>query len=263
MSGTVIVRPSTSSTTNAASVSETRCARASLMSLSGAEVLIPCPQQQMLPLDHQPLKSLELRGDKASATCQPYRFEPELRPVCLPLHVNMRWFIAVCRVEEEPVRTLAMNRRHNTSVPLVAARSGNSGTALNEPSLASVWLALRMSRAPSRSMPRRLHSSVRRLYQCLIDQGREGRPDIRSIGQKLDHQQHDEACLRVHSIHRTISATPPERALRVHTLAPNRSVVSKPRPNPRPVAECSEPTWFVVISSTVRGAKMRTAPNAP
>jgi hypothetical protein len=45
--------------------------------------------------------------------------------------MHMRWLIAICRVEEEPVRPLTMNGRHKTSVPLWVPRFSRSGTRLS------------------------------------------------------------------------------------------------------------------------------------
>lgn len=70
----------------------------------------------MFACDHEPLKMLKLRSTKAAAASQADRVEPELRSLSIPLNVDVRWLVAVCRVEEKPVRALTMNCRHQTSV---------------------------------------------------------------------------------------------------------------------------------------------------
>jgi hypothetical protein len=40
--------------------------------------------------------------------------------------VDVRWLVAVCRVEEKPVRALTMNCRHQTSVSLRVSTGGDS-----------------------------------------------------------------------------------------------------------------------------------------
>jgi hypothetical protein len=67
---------------------------------------------------------LEFRSTKPPATSQPYRLEPELRSLNVSLHVDVRCFVAICRVEEKPVRALAMDRWHEISVSLCASRVG-------------------------------------------------------------------------------------------------------------------------------------------
>jgi hypothetical protein len=44
----------------------------------------------MFAFDHEPLEMLKLRGAKAAAASQPYRVEPELRSLSIPLAVDVR-----------------------------------------------------------------------------------------------------------------------------------------------------------------------------
>lgn len=78
----------------------------------------------MFAFDHESLEMLELRSTKATAASQPYRVEPELRSLSVPFDVDVRWLVAVCRVEEKPVRALTMNGRHETSVSLCVSTLG-------------------------------------------------------------------------------------------------------------------------------------------
>jgi hypothetical protein len=120
-SGTLTVRPSINSTTSASSVRATRSARASRISFAADEVLIPGSQKLLLPCYHQPFDLPEFGRSEPAAARKPHRIEPEFRTVRLPLHVNMRRLRAVGRVEEEPVRTLTMNGRHDSSVTSTCA----------------------------------------------------------------------------------------------------------------------------------------------
>src|SRR5207249_635813 len=92
--GTVIVRPSISSTTRAASVNDTFCACAWLMSIGDDEVLIPSPQKYLLVCDDEPFKMLELRSSESAAPSEADRVEPELRSLNVPLGVDVRRLIA-------------------------------------------------------------------------------------------------------------------------------------------------------------------------
>jgi hypothetical protein len=74
--------------------------------------------------DDEPFKMLEFRSTKPAATSQPSRVEPELRSLSVPLDVDVRWLVAICRVEEKPVRAFTMDRRHKISVSLRASRVG-------------------------------------------------------------------------------------------------------------------------------------------
>jgi hypothetical protein len=112
VSGTVIVRPSTRSTISASSVSDTCRARASATSIGDDEVFIPFPQKWLRVLQHEPFEFPELRGPKPAAAGKPNRVEPELGPVSVSLHVNVRWLVPVSRVKEEPIRALPKNGRH-------------------------------------------------------------------------------------------------------------------------------------------------------
>jgi hypothetical protein len=120
--GTLIVRPSTSSTTSVSSVTDTPCARASVISLGSGEVLIPDPQQLWFSLNDEPLQPHELGGPKTAATSQPYRGEPKLCSARLALDVNVCRLVPIGRVEEESVRTFPVDRRHEEPSVLVERR---------------------------------------------------------------------------------------------------------------------------------------------
>jgi len=70
---------------------------------------------------------LELRSTKPAAPSQPYRVEPELRSLNVPLDVDVPWLIAICRVEEKPIWTLPMDRWHKISVSLCTSLDGRRG----------------------------------------------------------------------------------------------------------------------------------------
>lgn len=83
-----------------------------------------------LQLDHQALDLLKLRGTETATARQAHGFEPESRATRDPLHANMRWLVAIRRVEEQPVRPFTVNGRHRTSVALWVFGSARSGTRL-------------------------------------------------------------------------------------------------------------------------------------
>lgn len=111
-----MVRPSTKSTTSESSVSRTSRARASPISLGAAEVFIPFPQKELLVGDHQSLHLSKLRRCEPSASGQPHWIEPELGTTGIALDMDVDRLIAIGRVEEEPVRPIAMDSRHPISV---------------------------------------------------------------------------------------------------------------------------------------------------
>jgi hypothetical protein len=90
-----MVRPSTKSTTNESSVSRTRCARASAISLGDAEVFIPLLHQVLLMSAYQPLDVAEFRRRKTAASGQPHRIEPELRALGVALDMNVNRFVPI------------------------------------------------------------------------------------------------------------------------------------------------------------------------
>lgn len=113
-----MVRPSTKSTVNESWVTRTAWARASAISLADAEVFIPFLQKELLVGHHQALHLSELRRREAAAPGQPYRFQPELGSVGVAFNMNVHRLSSIGRVEEEPVRPIAMDSRHRSSVTL-------------------------------------------------------------------------------------------------------------------------------------------------
>ena len=103
-------------------MSATCCARASLISLAADEVLMPGSQELLLPRYDQCFNLTKFRRSESTTTSEAYGIKPELGTVRLPFHVNVRRLRAVGRVEEEPVRTLTMNGRHDFSVPSTRPR---------------------------------------------------------------------------------------------------------------------------------------------
>jgi hypothetical protein len=83
---------------------------------------MPGPQKLLLPRYHQLFNLTKFRRSESTTTSEAYGIEPELGSLRLTLHVNVRRLHAVGRVEEEPVRTLAMNSRHDFSVPSTRPR---------------------------------------------------------------------------------------------------------------------------------------------
>jgi hypothetical protein len=71
----------------------------------------------LLVLNSHAFNSLQLCGSESAASRESYGREPELRTIRIPLHVDVRRFVAVRRIKEKPVRTFAKNRRHRLSVP--------------------------------------------------------------------------------------------------------------------------------------------------
>ena len=64
----------------------------------------------------EPLNPLDLDSPESTAALQPDRIEPELGEVVVTLHVDMRWFIAVISIEEEPIRAKSQHGRHRDRV---------------------------------------------------------------------------------------------------------------------------------------------------
>ena len=65
----------------------------------------------------EPLNPLDLTSGKSATPLQPDRVEPELCEVVVTLHVDVRWFIAVTSIEEEPIRAKSQHRWHVVNVP--------------------------------------------------------------------------------------------------------------------------------------------------
>ena len=71
---------------------------------------------------------LEFCSTKPAATSQAHRVEPELCSLNVPLDMDVRWLVAICRVEEEPVCALPMDRWHKISLRFVPpATVGETG----------------------------------------------------------------------------------------------------------------------------------------
>lgn len=122
-------------------MTETCGALASPISFSDAEVLMPCPQEQLLPVSHEPLKPYEFRRRDAATLRQLYGVEPELRPVRLALDVDVRRLVPICRVEEEPIRALAVNRRPKAECTACSLRPTSCSPACG-------WTASTWPRSP-------------------------------------------------------------------------------------------------------------------
>ncbi|MDR3567698.1 MAG: hypothetical protein P4L43_06685 [Syntrophobacteraceae bacterium] len=71
--------------------------------ISVAEVFIPCPLKVVSPFHHEPVKFADLRTAESAAVPQPYRIEPEFGHFFIPFDMNMRRFVPVTGIEEEPV----------------------------------------------------------------------------------------------------------------------------------------------------------------
>src|SRR6266545_1491970 len=90
--GTPMVRPSTQSTINESSVSRTRCARASPISVGDAEVFMPLLHKAFLIDNHQPLDVPEFRRRETAASGQSHRIEPELGAIGVALDMDVNRF---------------------------------------------------------------------------------------------------------------------------------------------------------------------------
>lgn len=104
-----MLRPSLKSTDSVSS--DTVTSSANGISNSTAKVLIPRLRQFDSVIAHQLFNTCNLGARKTTAALQPNGIEPELRDSIVSLHVNVLWFVAVTRVEEEPVRARPQNRR--------------------------------------------------------------------------------------------------------------------------------------------------------
>ena len=65
----------------------------------------------------EPLNPSDLDSPESTTALQPDRVEPELCEVVVTLHVDMRCFIAVTSIEEEPIRAKSQHRWHVANVP--------------------------------------------------------------------------------------------------------------------------------------------------
>src|SRR5437667_4348118 len=100
-SGASTVRPSTSSILSASFVMVTFSAATSRNSF--VKVFIPTVQQLLPILLDQSLLLIQFVTTKTAAQRQSNRVQPELCLVPLALHVNVRRFIPIARVEEKPI----------------------------------------------------------------------------------------------------------------------------------------------------------------
>jgi hypothetical protein len=62
----------------------------------------------------QSLYAINLGSAKATAVLQPHRVGPELGRIVVTLDVDVRRFVRVASVKEEPVRPLPENGRHSS-----------------------------------------------------------------------------------------------------------------------------------------------------
>lgn len=63
--------------------------------------------------DHQCFEASELDARKPGTRMKPDGFKPKLGRAGFALHMHMRWFLTICGIEEEPVRSAAQNRGHS------------------------------------------------------------------------------------------------------------------------------------------------------
>ncbi len=63
------------------------------------------------------------------AAFQTHGIEPKLRFTLIVLDMNMRWFVAVARVEEESVWAVAKDRRHSSDVNRVVTNGERGGVS--------------------------------------------------------------------------------------------------------------------------------------
>ena len=59
----------------------------------------------------QSLNPSDLNAAEPIAVLKAYRISPELGFRLFSLHMDVRWFVPICRVEEKPVWSGAKNRR--------------------------------------------------------------------------------------------------------------------------------------------------------
>lgn len=110
--GTVIVRPSSKSTTSASPVTVNRWALASVVSVGDVEVFIPFLHQKRRTLNHEPFDLAQFRGTESAAALEPNGIQPELRAFRITLDVDVTRFVPIRRVEEESKRPVNKNGRH-------------------------------------------------------------------------------------------------------------------------------------------------------
>lgn len=117
-----MVRPSIRSTVSVSSVRATLCALG--VSVSTAEVLIPALDQLGFVFVDAPPDPVKLIPAESAAALKPDRIEPELRNAAISFDVNVRRFITIAGIKEEPLRAKTKNGRH------ALAKIGRSDTRL-------------------------------------------------------------------------------------------------------------------------------------
>lgn len=118
--GTIMVRPSASSTAISSFVSLTLVACALT---STVEVFIPAPHEQFLIFLDQLCDSSKLRCFEALVPPKTRGREPKFRLAVITFHMDMRRFITIPSIKEKPVGSRAKHGRHST---------GHSTRALEE-----------------------------------------------------------------------------------------------------------------------------------
>ena len=82
------------------------------MAASVTEIAIPNLQQFRRVLLHEAGDIAKLCPSKTAAAGEPYRIEPELGDTRVSLGMNVRWLVAVARIEEEPIWPNSEDGRH-------------------------------------------------------------------------------------------------------------------------------------------------------
>lgn len=77
------------------------------------EILIPSLQQRLLIFHDNLLNLANFRSRKSAATLQADGIQPELSDIIVAFNVNVGWFVPIACVEEEAVRAVAENGRHD------------------------------------------------------------------------------------------------------------------------------------------------------
>jgi hypothetical protein len=80
-----------------------------------AEVLIPGLHKLDSVITHQLLNPRDLDAQKPATALQPNWVEPEFCDSIVSLNVDVLWFIAVARVEEQTVRARLQYYRHTVA----------------------------------------------------------------------------------------------------------------------------------------------------
>src|SRR5262249_36420401 len=102
-SGTLIVRPSSKSTTRVSVVVETSRARMAVTSI--VAMVIPAPQEFFVVGQHKLKQPIELASPESVASLETNRRKPELGNGRISFNVDVRRLTTVPGVKEAPVRT--------------------------------------------------------------------------------------------------------------------------------------------------------------